>query len=176
MKAYLSARERLASIPRGIGVSQAWATVATGLYFLGAVADATDAARRAVDFAAVTGNGIDATVAAFVSSFILVRSGHAAEALAVAESVVTPEGGARRGLAVNRALALSALGRHEEALKVAAESERIEGSNLEAMPLNLAGLAEVRRRAGDALWLFAMRAKPSRCSSSCARTACRLIA
>jgi tetratricopeptide (TPR) repeat protein len=149
MKAYLSARERLASIPRGIGVSQAWATVATGLYFLGAVADATDAARRAVDFAAVSGNGIDATVAAFVSSFILVRSGHAAEALAVAESLATPEGGARRGLAVNRALALSALGRHEEALKVAAESERIEGSNLEAMPLNLAGLAEVRRRAGE---------------------------
>ena len=95
MKAYLSARERLSSITRGIGVSQAWATLASGLYFLGAVADATSAARRAVDTAALSGNGIDATVAAYVSSFILVRSGHAAEALAVADAVGRPEGGAQ---------------------------------------------------------------------------------
>ena len=149
MKAYLSAQERLSTITRGIGVSQAWATLASGQYFLGAAADAMSAARRAVDTAALSGNGIDATVAAYVSSFILVRSGRALEALAAADSVARPEGGARRGLAVNRALALSALGRHQEALKVAAESEQIEGSILEATPLNLAGLAEVRRLAGD---------------------------
>ena len=149
MKAYLIARERLSSINRGIGVSGAWATLAPGLYLLGAVADATDAARRAVDAATLSGNGNDATVAAYVSSYILVRSGRAAEALAVADAVGRPEGGARRGLAVNRALALSALGRQAEALKVAAESEQIEGSILEALPQDLAGLAEVRRRAGE---------------------------
>jgi len=149
MKAYLSAQERLSTISRGIGVSQAWATLASGLYFLGAAADATSAARRAVDSAALSGSAIDATVAAFVSSYIFVRTGHPAEALAVADSVGRLEGGYRRGLAVNRALALSALGRHAEALKVAAESEQIEGSVLEAMPHNLAGLAEVRRRSGD---------------------------
>jgi CHAT domain-containing protein len=149
MKAYVSARERLSSIQRGIGVSQAWATLASGLYFLGAVSDATSAARRAVDVAALSGNAIDATVAAYVSSYVLVRSGDAAAALAAAEAVGRPEGGARRGLAVNRALALSALGRHAEALKVAAEAEQIEGSILEAIPEDLAGLAEVRRQAGD---------------------------
>ena len=149
MKAYLIARERLASINRGIGVSGAWATLAAGLYLLDAVADATEAAGRAVNAATVSGNANDATLAAYVSSYILVRSGRAAEALAVADAVGRPEGGARRGLAVNRALALSALGRLAEALKVAAESEQIEGSILEAMPQDLAGLAEVRRRAGD---------------------------
>ena len=149
MKAYLNARARLSPISRGIGVSQAWATLASGLYFLGAVPDATDAARRAVDAAASSGNNIDATVAAYVSSFILIRSGHAADALDVVESVGKPEGGAERGLMVNRALALSALGRHAEALKVAAASEQIEGSILEATPMNLAGLAEVRRLAGE---------------------------
>jgi CHAT domain-containing protein len=149
MEVYLIARQRLSSIVRGIGVSQAWATLASGLYFLGAGVDATSAARRAVDTAARSGSAIDATVAAFVSSYILVRTGHAGEALAVAAAVVRPEGGYRRGLAVNRALALSALGRHTEALKVAAESEQIEGSVLEAMPHNLAGLAEVRRHAGE---------------------------
>jgi CHAT domain-containing protein len=149
MKAYLIARERLSSIDRGIGVSLAWATLASGLYQLGAVADATSAARRAVDAAALSGNLSDATVAAYVSSYILVRSGRAAEALAVADAVGRPEGGGRRGLAINRALALSALGRHAEALRVAAESEQIEGSILEALPQDLAGLAEVRRRAGE---------------------------
>jgi CHAT domain-containing protein len=149
MKAYQIARERLSSITRGIGVSQAWATLASGLYFLGAAADATTAARRAVDSAALSGSAIDATVAAFVSSYIFVRTGNAVAALAVADSVGRPEGGYRRGLAVNRALALSALGRHPEALQVAVESEQIEGSVLEAMPHNLAGLAEIRRRSGD---------------------------
>ena len=148
-KAYLIARERLSSISRGIGVSQAWATLASGLYLLGAVDDATSAARRAVDTAVMSGSGNDATVAAYVSSYILVRSGRAAEALAVADAVARPEGGARRGLAVNRALALSALGRHAEALQVAAESEQIDGSILEALPQDLVGLAEVRRRAGQ---------------------------
>jgi CHAT domain-containing protein len=149
MTTYLSAREKLSSITRGIGISQAWATLASGLYFLGAPADATSAASRAVEAAARSGSSIDATVAAFVSSYILVRTGHAADALAVADAVDQPEGGYGRGLAVNRALALSALGRHQEALQVAAASEQIGGNLLEAMPHNLAGLAEVRRRAGD---------------------------
>ncbi len=149
MTAYLAAREKLSQIPRGIGLSSAWATLASGLYFLGAVEDATSAAHRAAETAVLSGSRIDATTAAYVGSYILVRTGRAAEALALADSVGSPEGGLTRGLAVNRALALSALGRHEEALKVAAESEQIEGSVLEAMPHNLAGLAEVRRRSGD---------------------------
>jgi CHAT domain-containing protein len=149
MQTYASARERLSTISRGIGISQAWATLASGLYFLGAIQEAISAADRAVAAAAVSGSGVDATAAAFVGSYIFARTGHAAKALAVADAVTRPEGGYRRGLAVNRALALSALGRHQEALRAAAESEQIEGSVLEAMPHNLAGLAEVRRRAGE---------------------------
>ena len=50
---------------------------------------------------------------------------------------------------VRRAYALSLLGRHPEALAAAHAAELIEGSVLEAIPANLATLAEVRRRAGE---------------------------
>ena len=146
--AYDQARERLAAVDRGVGLSQAWATLSSGLRALGAAEEATAAARTAAGIAVTTSNPGDATVAGYVLSEVLLHRGLAVEALAAIDAVAAPQGGAWRGLAVNRALALSALGRHPEALVAAAAAERIEGSLLEAMPMNQASLAEVRRRAG----------------------------
>ena len=149
VRSYGRARDRLTTIERAVGLSTAWATLASGLRFLGAADEATAAARTAASIAAATRNAVDATVAGYVLSDVLLHRDLPVEALAAIDAVPDPQGGTRRGLVVNRALALSALNRHAEALAAAAEADRIEGSVLDAMPLNLASLAEVRRRAGE---------------------------
>jgi len=148
--AYHRARERLAAIPRGLGVPPAWALVSSGLNNLDDVPGAVSAGRAAVAAAAASGSPVDATVSAYVLSHALIRQGAAAEALTVIDAVASPDRSLAHGLAVNRADALSRLGRHVDALAAAAAADRLPEDTLDALPRYAATLAAVRERAGAA--------------------------
>lgn len=145
---YAAARTRLVTIERGIGLSQAWATLATGLRLLGDFDGASSAAQASARVAAATGSAIDVTIAAYAMADALLALGRGVEALAVVDAVSHPDATLARGLAVSRARALSMTGRHAEALAAADRADGVEADSLEAQPLYLAYLADVRRRAG----------------------------
>lgn len=148
--AYQRARERLGAIPRGLGVAPAWSLVSSGLNNLDDLPGAVSAGRAAVAAAAGSRSPVDGTVAAYVLSHALIRQGAAAEALAVIDAVAAPDRSLAHGLAVNRADALSQLGRHSEALAAAATADRAAEDTLDALPRYAATLAAVRERAGAA--------------------------
>ena len=145
---YRRAETLLAPLDRALGLSTAWATLSGGLLQLGKFDGALVAAERAIAVAKASGNDIDATFAALVGAETLLSLARPADALALIDA--SPRvGNGRRSLVVRRAYALSLLGRHAEALAAAQVADGIEGSVLEAIPANLATLAEVRRRAGE---------------------------
>ncbi|MGD9905917.1 MAG: CHAT domain-containing protein [Vicinamibacterales bacterium] len=148
LAAYERARTRLASIPRGLGVSAAWALLSSGLNNLDDVPGAVEAGRSARRLAADSRSAVDATVAAYVLSDALTRHGDAAEAIAVIDGVAAPDRSLAHGLAVNRADALSRLGRHADALEAAAAADRLPEDILDVLPRYPALLAAVRARAG----------------------------
>ena len=145
---YRRAETLLAPLDRALGLSTAWATLSGGLLQLGKFDGALVAAERALAVARASANDIDATFAALVGAETLLSLARPADALALIDA--SPRvGNGRRSLVVRRAYALSLLGRHAEALAAAHVADGIEGSVLEAIPANLATLAEVRRRAGE---------------------------
>ncbi len=145
---YRRAETLLAPLDRALGLSTAWATLSGGLLQLGKFDGALVAAERAIAVAKASGNDIDATFAALVGAETLLSLARPADALALIDA--SPRvGNGHRSLIVRRAYALSLLGRHAEALAAAHVADGIEGSVLEAIPANLATLAEVRRRAGE---------------------------
>ena len=145
---YRRAETLLAPLDRALGLSTAWATLSGGLLQLGKFDDALVAATRALAVARGSANDIDATFAALVGAETLLSLARPADALALIDA--SPRvGTGHRSLVVRRAYALSLLGRHAEALAAAHAADVIDGSVLEAIPANLATLAEVRRRAGE---------------------------
>ena len=146
---YARARTLLSSIERGLGVAQAWSQLATGLRMLGDLASAVAAAEAGVRVATLSGSPSDNSVAAFAYADALLQQDRSKEALAVVDAVGSFDRVIAKGLTVSRASALSRLGRHNEAMEVAATAETIQGDWLDRLPIYSSMLAEVRWRAGD---------------------------
>lgn len=143
---YRGAAADLPSVGVVIGLSTAWATAASGLMLVGHPVEAEGPAARAVAVAQAATNQVDEVVARTVQAEVLNALGRPAEALAVVEQA--PLNTSQRILVVQRADALSRLGRHAEALAAARAAEVLPGGTFEALPTDLARIAEVQRRAG----------------------------
>lgn len=143
---YRGAAADLPSVGAVIGLSTSWATAASGLMLVGHAAEAEAPAARAVAVAQAAGNRVDEILARTVQAEVLNALGRPAEALAAVEQA--PLNTSQRILVVQRADALSRLGRHAEALAAARDAEVLPGGAFEALPTDLARIAEVQRRAG----------------------------
>jgi CHAT domain-containing protein len=146
---YRKAHDGLSSIERGLGLAQAWAQLATGWRNLGDLDAAVAAAQAGVRVATSSGSALDKSVAVFAHSDALLMQHRNAEALAAIDALSGFDRLIAKGLTVNRATALSKLGRHAEAMAAAAEASGIAGDLLDQLPHYAIGLAEIRWRAGD---------------------------
>lgn len=146
---YRRAQTLLDASERGLGLSVVLTTLASGLNQLGQHEAGLTTARRAIEVARRNGNEVDETYAAFVAAEILLLLKRPADSLALIDGSPSV-GPGRRSMLVRRAYVLSLLGRHAEALDVARAAEQTESFSREANPVNLAILADVRRRSGDA--------------------------